>query len=170
MRKFLLKIRPAIRKAYPFTQFFIALILEAFFLTLFAVEGLHLLLGAFNNYQDPFAGFLMYLFRVASLLIGMIFLEEVMRHALTKERYSRFLPILYFFYCLCLSCILNFICPEIFALSNQYLLLIVPGLSLIGFLIAISQYFYVKQDPESEFDETEVEDDDDDDFTEEDLL
>lgn len=170
MRNFLLKLRPLIRKAYPLTQFIIALILEAFFLTLFSVEGLHLLLGAFNNFQDPFAGFLMYFFRVASLLIGMIFLEEIMRHALTKERYNRFLPVLYFFYALSLSCILNFICPEIFALSNPYLLLIVPGLSLLGLIIAISQYFYIKKDPESDIDETEIDDDDDDDFAEEDIL
>lgn len=156
-----------LRKTYPVAQFIIALALEIVFLLFFGIQGLHLLLGAFANYQEPLAGFLMYLLRMLSLLIGMIFLEEVMRHALTKERYNRFLPILYFGYALMLSLIFCIVCPEIFALSQDWLLWLLPIFSGLGMIMAILQYFYVKNSGD-QYDTEDIEDDDD--FAEDELV
>lgn len=156
-----------LRKTYPVLQFIIALILEIAFLLFFGIQGLHLLLGAFANYQEPLAGFLMYLLRMLSLLTGMIFLEEVMRHALTKERYNRFLPILYFGYAVVLGFIFCIICPEIFALSQDWLLWLIPILSTLGMIMAILQYFYVKKSGD-QYDTEDIEDDDD--FAEDELV
>lgn len=161
------RARKVFRLLFPITEFTVAVIFEIVLLVLFTVEGLHLLLGAFNNYEDRIAGFFMYLFRVLSLLLGMIFAEEAMRHALTKERHHQFLTIIYFIYLFFLSAIFAFMCPEMFGLSYPGLLVIAPVLSGLGIAVSFFQYFYIKSDPASEKDYVE---DDDDEFDEEDYV
>lgn len=161
------RLRRVLRLAYPITEFAIAAIFELVLLVIFSIQGLHLLLGAFNNYEERFAGFFMYLFRVLSVLLGMIFAEEAMRHVLTRERHHQFLTMIYFAYLLVLSCIFAFGCPEIFGLSNPWLLIFAPVLSGIGFIVSFSKYFYIKNDPDSGI---EAHDDDEDEFDEEDYV
>lgn len=164
------RAKKVFRLAFPIAEFSVALLFELFLLVLFTVEGLHLMLGAFNNYEDRLAGFFLHLFRVLSVLLGMIFAEEAMRHALTKERHHQFLTIIYFLYLAFLSVIFAFICPELFGLSYPELLVIGVVLAILGFITAFSQYFYIKADPDSVKDETLDEEDDEDFVDEEDIL